>query len=374
MTTPLRILHVLEALEGGTSRHVVDLVRWTPDVEQHVAIPERRVGGVTDEAAAPALRAAGATIHPVPMTRNPVTPANARSLVALVRLIRRVRPDVVHTHSSIGGLLGRVAAAITRVPALYTPNGVTDVRAGVLVEQALRPLTARLVAVSTSEADRVRRLRLVQARRVRVVPNGVDLDRDPEPLDLRAHLDLPAHVPLVGTISRLVPQKDPLTWVAMAARVVKAVPDVHLVIVGDGALRDEVAAAVTGAGLDGRLHVVAHLPEADRALPSLDVFAMSSVFEGAPYAPMEAMRAGVPLVLTDVAGSADLVEDGFDGRMVPARDPAALAAAVVEQLTDRPLAEKRVAQARCTVAERFGGDEMGRRTREVYAEVVANTP
>ncbi|HMJ74972.1 MAG TPA: glycosyltransferase [Iamia sp.] len=369
MTRPLRILHVLEALEGGTSRHVVDLVRWTPGVEQHVAIPEQRVGGLTDEAAAPALRAHGAEIHPVAMTRSPATPANARSLAALVRLVRRLRPDVVHTHSSIGGLLGRVAGAAVRVPAVYTPNGVTDVRAGVLVEQALRPVTARLVAVSTSEADRVRRLRLVRADRVRVVPNGVDLERHPPPFDLRAHVAVPPDAPLVGTISRLVPQKDPLTWVAMAARVVEQVPDAHFVIVGDGALRDEVTTAVDRAGLDERLHLVPHLPEADRALTSLDVFAMSSVFEGAPYAPMEAMRAGVPIVLTDVAGSADLVDDGVDGRIVPARDPGALAAAVVEQLTDRPLAESRAARARCTVADRFGGPAMGRRTRDVYAEV-----
>ncbi|HEX7130921.1 MAG TPA: glycosyltransferase, partial [Iamia sp.] len=207
--------------------------------------------------------------------------------------------------------------------------------------------------------------------RVRVVPNGIDLERDPPPIDLREQIGVPAGAPLVGTISRLVPQKDPLTWVAMAARVADEIPDAHFVVVGDGALRPEVDTAVATAGLTGRLHVVPHLPEADRALTSLDVFAMSSVFEGAPYAPMEAMRAGVPLVLTDVAGSADLIDDGIDGRMVPPRDADALAAAVVEQLTATHLAEKRAVQALRTVAERFGGPEMGRRTRAVYEEITA---
>jgi glycosyltransferase involved in cell wall biosynthesis len=299
-----------------------------------------------------------------------VTPANARSLLALVRLIRRIRPDVVHTHSSIGGLLGRTAAALCRVPAVYTPNGVTDVRAGVLVEQALRPLTARLVAVSTSEAARVGDLRLIAEERVRVVPNGIDLDRRPPPFDLRAHLDVPSDVPLVGTISRLVPQKDPLTWVEMAARVAKERPEARFVIIGDGALRDDVSRAVADAGLDDVLHVVAHLPEADRALPSMDVFVMSSVFEGAPYAPLEAMRACVPLVLTDVAGSADLVTDGVEGRKVPPRDAAALAAAVVDTLADRPLARRRAETAHRAVVDRFSGEQMGLRTRAVYEELV----
>lgn len=374
MTRPLRVLHVLEALEGGTSRHVVDLVRWTPDVRQHVAIPQHRVGGVTDETAAPALDAHGAEVHPVAMTRNPATPANAQALVELARLVRRLRPDVVHAHSSIGGLLGRTAAGTARVPAVYTPNGVTDVPAGLLVERSLRALTARLVAVSTSEAERVARFRLVGRDQIRVVPNGIDLDREPEPYDLRAHLGISSHAPLVGTIARLVPQKDPLTWVAMAALVAEQVPDARFAIIGDGALRPEVDAAVAQAGLADRLHVVPHLPEADRAIPSFDVFALSSVFEGAPYAPMEAMRASVPVVLTEVAGSADLITDGVDGRLVPPGDAAALAGAVLEQLTDRARAQQRAARARRAMDARFSGDVMGRRTREVYAEVAANTP
>jgi glycosyltransferase involved in cell wall biosynthesis len=156
----------------------------------------------------------------------------------------------------------------------------------------------------------------------------------------------------------------------MAARVAKERPDARFVIIGDGALRDEVATAVTDADLGDRLHVVAHLPEADRALPSMDVFVMSSVFEGAPYAPMEAMRACVPLVLTDVAGSADLVTDGVEGRKVPARDAEALAAAVADTLADRPAARRRAEAAHHAVATRFAGDEMGRRTRAVYTELL----
>ena len=369
MSRTLRVLHVLEALEGGTSRHVVDLVRWTPGVEQHVAIPERRVGGVTDETAAPALDAHGAEVHPVAMTRSPATSVNAQALVDLVRLLRRVRPHIVHAHSSIGGLLGRTAAGSARLPAVYTPNGVTDVPAGLLVERSLRALTARLVAVSTSEAARVARFRLVGRDQIRVVPNGIDLDREPEPFDLREHLGISSHAPLVGTIARLVPQKDPLTWVAMAALVAEQVPDASFAIIGDGDLRGEVDAAAAEAGLTDRIHVVPHLPEADRAIPSFDVFALSSVFEGAPYAPMEAMRASVPVVLTEGAGSADLITDGVDGRLVPPGDPVALAAAVVEQLTDRAQAQQRAARARRAMDGRFDGEAMGRRTQEVYAEL-----
>lgn len=371
MSRPIRVLHVLEALEGGTARHVVDLVRWTPGVDQHVATPEQRVGGVTDLDAVPALWRHGAVVHPLAMTRSPATAANARAAAALLRLVRRLRPDVLHAHSSIGGLLGRTVGRVAGVPTLYTPNGVTDVRAGVAVERALGPLTTCFVAVSESEAARVRTLRLVGDHRLRVVANGIDPDEEAEPIDLRALLRLPAGVPLVGTISRLVPQKDPVRWVEMAARVGARLPEAHFVVVGDGALRPAVDAAVAASGLGRRFHLVPHLPGASRALGSLDVFVLSSVFEGAPYAPMEAMRAGTPVVLTDVAGSADIVTDGVDGRLVPPRDPEALAAAVLDVLCTPGEAERCAAEGRRTVARRFAGSVMGEAVAALYREALA---
>lgn len=364
------MLHVLEALEGGTARHLVDVVRWTEGIEHHVALPPRRVGGLTDEGAAPALRALGATVHPLAMTRTPVTGANGRAVVALGRLIGRVGPDVVHGHSSIGGLVARLAGTATRRNTVYTPNGITDVRAGVLVERALGPLTDRFVAVSPSEAARARSLRLVRPTRVRLVPNGIDPDPRGPPIDLRAVLGVPARSPLVGTVSRLVPQKDPLTWVAMATQVAAARPDARFVIIGDGALRAEVTAALAAAGLDGVVHLVPLLPDAVRALGSLDAFVLSSVFEGAPYAPMEAMVAGTPVVLTDVAGSTDLVTDGVDGRLVPPRDPTALAAAVVDLLDQPQVATRLGAEGRRTVLDRFSGPAMGRAMVAVYRELL----
>lgn len=374
-----RVLHVLEALEGGTARHLVDVVRWTERVEHHVALPTRRVGGLTDEGAAPALRALGATVHPLAMTRTPVTGANGRALMELGRLVVGVRPDVVHGHSSIGGLVARVAGTAMRRRTVYTPNGITDVRAGVLVERALGPLTDRFVAVSPSEAARARSLHLVRPARLRVVPNGIDPDPRGPPIDLREVLGVPAGPPLVGTVSRLVPQKDPLTWVAMAAHVVAAQPDTRFVIIGDGVLRPEVTAALAAAGLGGVIHLVPHLPDAVRALGSLDAFVLSSVFEGAPYAPMEAMLAGTPVVLTDVAGSTDLVTDGVDGRLVPPQDPTALAGAVVELLRRPEEATRLGAEGRRTVVDRFSGPAMGRGMEAVYRELLdasdgASTP
>src|SRR5690242_21839311 len=126
------VLHVLEAIEHGTARHVIDVVGHARDVEHEVVVPPVRVGGLTDESAVGRMRAAGAVVHLLPMRRTPWAPRNAEALARLVALIRARRPEIVHGHSSIGGLLARVAATATRTPRCYTPNGVTNVKAGQL--------------------------------------------------------------------------------------------------------------------------------------------------------------------------------------------------------------------------------------------------
>lgn len=374
MTTPLRVLHVLEALEGGTARHVVDLVRWTPGVEQHVAIPRLRVHGATDETAVPALQRAGATVHHLDMTRSPTTRENAKALRQLSAIVAEVAPDIVHAHSSIGGLLGRLAARRHRVPAIYTPNGMTDVRAGIMVERSLIPWTNRFLAVSESEADRVVELRVAPRERITVIPNGLDTSSLHTPIDLRAQLGLPADAPVVGTVSRFVHQKDPLSWVRMASIVLEREPRTHFVMIGDGELRRSAVKASVSQGLAGRLHIVPYLVEAAGALASFDVFVLSSLFEGLPYAPMEAMIAGVPVVLTDVAGSHDLVEHGENGLLAPPNDPEALAEQVLGVLGDHELAERIGRAGEKAVLERFDVETMARSVARVYREIGEASP
>ena len=140
----------------------------------------------------PLLREAGADIRFVTMHRTPWSYANALALPKLRRLIHQVRPDAVHGHSSIGGLLARVAATGSGVATVYTPNGITPVRAGLVVERALRHRTDVFVAVSKSEGELAVRLDVARPEQVVVIPNGIEVDPAPPPIDLRDHLGLPA--------------------------------------------------------------------------------------------------------------------------------------------------------------------------------------
>lgn len=367
MTRP-RVVHVLEALEGGTARHVVDVVRHATGTDHEVVVPPSRLDGVTDETAVGAMREAGAEVHVLAMRRKPYAPRNVAAVARLRALLRRRRPQVVHGHSGIGGVLARVAAVGLGPPRVYTPNGITDVRAGLLVERSLRPLTERFVAVSASEGDLAVELGLIRRDRLAVIPNGVSLELPPA-VPLRDRLALAEDVPLVGTISRLAPQKAPEVFIAACVEVARCVPDAHFVLMGDGPHRADVARAAAASGLGERLHVLGAVPGAAGALGDLDVFVLASRFEGGPYAPLEAMRAGVPVVLTDAVGNRDTVVDGVSGRLVPVDDPGALAAAATEVLRDTELRARLVAEGRRRVAAHFDVRQMGAELDALYTEL-----
>lgn len=374
MAVRRKVLHVLEALEGGTARHVVDLVSTVPEYEPHVAVTPERFGCMTDDTAIAAMRTAGAQVHLIAMRRRPAHPDNARAFLAIRRLVAYLRPDIVHTHASIGGALGRAAAAAApgRPRTVWTPNGLMTSRPVVLAERALDLLTDWTIAVSESEAVLMRELRLVPSDRVSVIPNGISLTppTDPPP-DIRRLLSLGPDVPLVGTVGRLVPQKAPLDFVAACKLIAASRPDVHFVYVGGGELERDFNAALASWPHGGRFHHLDYLRDAGRALGALDVFLLMSRYEGAPYAPMEAMREGVPIVATDVVGTRDVVTADGTGLLVTAGDARAAADAVLRVLGSEELRGSLVRQGAERVRREFDVAIMGQRVGSVYDDLVA---
>lgn len=368
--TALRVLHVLEALEGGTARHLVDLVRTAPGIEHHVAIPSRRVGGLTDTAAAGRIAAAGGVVHIVEMRRSPIGVRNAASLAELMGVVRRTRSEVIHAHSSVGGALGRLVGTAARLPRVYTPNGVAHGRAALAIERGLGRLTDRLVATSASEAAFVLAHRLVPADRLVTIPNGIEVDgwtAPPDTPDLRALLGIDAAAPLLGTISRLVAQKAPERFTQMAGLVLAERPDAHAVLIGDGPLREAIDPSRLPPGTADRFHHLASLADAGATLGQVDVFTLTSRFEGCPYAALEAMRGGTAVVLTDVVGSREIVVDGVTGHLVPEDDMRAMAALVLTLLADNDRRHK-LGGAGQAHGKGFDVQKMGGATAALYAE------
>jgi glycosyltransferase involved in cell wall biosynthesis len=297
-------------------------------------------------------------------------------LVELIRLIRAERFTVVHTHSSKGGVLGRIAASLCRVPVIvHTFHGFSfhdfmsplRRRAYLFVERSLRERTDAFLAVSPLVAREAVETRLAHPAQVAVVPSAIELDQIPSAPDpaVRGELGVPAGVPLIGTVGRIDHQKAPLDFVRMAARVASRRPDARFVMVGDGPLQDEVQVEADRLGVD--LIFTGYRPDAPRISASFDVFVISSLYEGLGRALTEALASGRPVVATAVNGVPDLVVPGATGLLAPVRDPDALAECVAWLLDHPEEARLMGAAGRSAVFQLFAPASMCRLIDQIYA-------
>ena len=258
----LVVLHVTEAVATGTLRHILDLVRFASDIDHVLAVPSRHLGESTAVAVASA-EAAGARVVSVELGRFRAPHRHLSALVALRETIERVRPDIVHGHSSIGGALGRLSAVGTGIPTVYTPHALSRSRWAVAFERLLRNRSARLIAVSESERDFALAQRIARPDQTVVIRNGVDLEPPPPPdRPLRACLGIGVDVPLVGCVARLTWQKAPEVFVSACEIVADQLPEAQFVLIGAGMLHGQVTAAMHDAGLEGRLHLIPSFPNA----------------------------------------------------------------------------------------------------------------
>ena len=384
----MRVLQVMECTIGGTRRHLRDVAFGLRrrGVEVEVACAARREPRMREDMAA--MTAAGIPVHEIPMLRRIAPLTDARHALRLARVVLGRRFDVIHTHSSKAGALGRlVGLALSGAARIHTPHtfafafeggaGQGGEAAGprgliAATERLLGRVTTRMLHVSEGEREQAQQLGVIAAGRARVVPNGIDPGPFAEPTGgaaLRAELGIPADAPLVGSVGLLNDAKGYDLLIAAVARLDRGV---HLLIVGHGEREADLRARAEAAGLGGRLHLPGWRDEVHSTHAALDVFALSSRWEGMSYSLMEAMAAGLPCVSTHVNGSDTLLGgEPPCGLVVPREDPAALAAALGELLADRQRAAARGAAAAARIRAGYTLEHMLDRLLAVYQEVVS---
>jgi glycosyltransferase involved in cell wall biosynthesis/ribosomal protein S18 acetylase RimI-like enzyme len=296
--------------------------------------------------------------------------ADVRAFAELVRILRRERFDIVHTHNPKPGVLGRIAARLAGVPCvvntqhgLYAMPEDRPARKGAVL--ALEWISARFSdsELYQSEEDLVWATRLGVARPPKAVllGNGIDLERfsldavPPERMEkLRADLGIPDGALVIGTVGRLVAEKGYRELFTAAAAVREANPDTVFLVVGgpdpekwDSIPPDEMSRA--------RDHTIfaGHREDVRDLLAIMDVFVLASWREGLPRSAIEAAAMARPLVLTDIRGCREVVRDGIEGLLVPPRNPSRLAAAIVRLAGDAALRARFGAAARTRACQRF---------------------
>jgi glycosyltransferase involved in cell wall biosynthesis len=267
------------------------------------------------------------------------------AFVKLYRLVRRQAYAIVHTHSSKAGLLGRAAAKMAGVPVIvhtvhgwgfhdrmWAPYRWLFIR----LERWAAAISDKLIVVSSVLKETGLREGIGKPDQYVTIYSGIDLGEFDRPgfdtAKKKRELGLPAGVPIVGTVGRLSPQKNPEDLLAAALQVVRQMPEVRFMIVGDGPLRSRVEELIRATGISRNILLTGIRHDIPELMAVLDVFVLSSLWEGLPRAIPQAMAAGKPVVCTNVDGNAEAVTHGVNGLLVPPKDPDALADALLQLL------------------------------------------
>ena len=386
---PIRVLRVIARLNmGGPALHVTYLARGlasrgyeTTLVAGDVARGEESMAFVADRA--------GVEIVPLPGLSRELSPVrDAVAAWRVARIIRRVQPDIVHTHTAKAGAVGRVAALLagTRRPiVVHTFHGHVlrgyFGRAGTLlfraIETALARATDRLVAVSPEVRDELVALRVAPRRKFSVVRLGIELEPrvrfEGDAAEVRRRHGIGADKFIVGWFGRMTAVKRTEDLMAMLAGVRERGIDALLLLVGDGDDRERLEQRAHDLGLARSCLFVGYQEDVAPWYAICDTVVLTSASEGTPVTIIEALAAGRPVVATRVGGVPDVVDEGETGFLVRPRDTHALAERL-EILARNP--ERRAAMGaagRERTLTRYAVERLVDDMDELYRELLETT-
>ncbi|HEY0026013.1 MAG TPA: glycosyltransferase family 4 protein [Longimicrobium sp.] len=382
---PVRVLHVItRMILGGAQENTLFTVigqQRTPgfQVTLLTGVGDGKEGDLHDRA-----RAAGVDLVVMPSLIRPIRPGvDARALWELYRFIRRGRYDVVHTHSSKAGILGRMAARMARVPVVvHTLHSLVfheyqkawQNRVYIGLKRLCAPMTDVLISVNDRTAQGALAAGVGRPEQHVTIFSGMDLDPflsvggRLSPDQAKALVGIPPGVPVMGKIARLFPLKGHEQFFDAAARVAAARPDAWFLLVGDGELRESLQARARELGIAGRTVFAGLVPPDDvaRHIQAMDVVVHTSLREGIARVIPQALAVGKPVVAFNLDGAPEVVRDGQSGYLVPALDADGLAARVVELFGDPARRDAMGRAGREFVAAHFGVDLMVERINQVY--------
>lgn len=378
---PIRVVNVLARLNvGGPAIHVSLLGQRMGPPDYETTLVTGTVGGAegdmmwyaTERGVTPViLPTLGRELHPI---------RDLATIWKLYRLLRRIRPDIVATHTAKAGFVGRVAARLAGVPVVvHTFHGHVfhgyfsplKTRLFLALERFAARLSDTIIALTPGQRDELANTyRIAPTSKFTVMDLGLDLGTfaaaQRRPGTFRRAWGVAEDAPLISIVGRLAPVKNHALFLRAAVEVRAALPGARFALVGDGELRTELEAQVDALGLRDAAFFTGWQKDVVPNYADSDVLVISSVNEGTPFTVIEAMATGCPVVSTAVGGVPDFLNHGELGALVPSGDAAALAAAIIRSVQHPANAEA----LRATIVERYSIDRLVRDLDALYRDLL----
>jgi len=369
---------------GGDTNVVLDIashLNTHPHFEAHLAVgpvPEHEID-LTYLANQRAIPTKG-----IPNLVNRIHPwVNLRAIVELYAHIRNGKYDIVHTHSSVAGVVGRVAAVLARVPVIVHHVhgwGLREDMSKILrtvylgLERFCARFTDRLIAVSRPTLQKGLAYRICQEDKFVLIYNGIPLENFQQQIDkekIYSELGLDPECKIVGMIGRLDKQKNPLDFIRAAAMTAKDYPNVQFLIAGEGSLRPECERLIDELNLASKFFLLGYRNDINKILPILTFTVLSSLWEGLPVVFQESMVAGKPIIANNIDGARDVIINGETGYLVTPHRPREMADRMLDLLNNNELCHTMGINVKQS-SERFSCERMFKEIESLYAELLTN--
>ncbi len=317
------------------------------------------------------------------LVRSPHPLKDFRAVQKMAAYFRTVKPQIVHTHSSKAGILGRMAARRAGVPVIiHTVHGWGHHERQnplyrnlfIRLEKRCVRYTDKLIVVSYLNAEKGLADSIGTRDLYTTIHSSINLDdftnRAWDTAAMKKSLGLDPGKPVIGTVGRLSPQKNPRDFIQVAERVLKSKPDAQFVFVGDGPMRPEIEEEIRAAGLEGRIRLAGLRRDIPQMLSCFDVFILTSLWEGLPRVIPQAMSVGVPVVANAVDGVSEVIREGINGYSVQPGDVSRMTEHILHLLANESARSEMGSQGRKTAETDFSLKNMVARIEELYEDLL----
>ena len=356
-----KVFHVITTLElGGAQKVTLMTLERLPLESYQLGLVTGPEGLLTERAE----RVPDLELFRIPsLCRNIHPVKDALAFLKLYQLFRREKPDIVHTHSSKAGILGRSAAKLAGVKIIYhTAHGFgfnedqNPLRKNLFIwlERCAKRVTTQMIVVSRSNERTAQNHRMLKVDEAILCRDAISLDEflTPRPRgQKRSAWGVPDGKAVVGMVACLKPQKCPSDFVDVAARILQTRDDVHFVMAGDGELRSEVEYRIRRHGIEKHISLLGWQQDMPEVYRNLDIVVLTSLWEGLPCVFSEAMASELPIVATNVDGAAEAIVDSETGFLHERHDIEGMARSVDVLLSDAGLRTAMGERGRSRVAE-----------------------
>ena len=304
---------------------------------------------------------------------------DTRALIEIYHALKKIKPQIVHTHSSKAGILGRIAAFLAHVPVIiHSIHGFGYTKYQNLLvyhllktaEWSVSKITTHFIAVSQANLNQGIQEKLFTPNKVSLIRSGIALDsfKKASPGSVREEFSIQTHQHLITMIACFKPQKSPLDFIKVADQVYQDNKETRFLLVGDGVLRELIETEIKNRNLENIVILTGWRRNIPEIIAASDIIVLTSLWEGLPKTIIEAMAGCKPVVATRVDGTADVIKDGENGFLVVPHDIEAFAQKIRILLENKTLANKFI-QASQTLLNEFDSNLMVKKQEELYLKM-----